>query len=159
MQASLGWLLIVLVLVYVALQVGLALYNYSHEPPHGTDDLPSTSDSPPTNSVISFYGGLRWRKRGIGATQPRWPWAKLDVGFDGVAIGPRFRWQPWRCPLWWFHTTDLRAESGDWALRLVINDTREVVIEVRQLGDVIKAMQSRGIRTGFVTEPIPWVKL
>lgn len=154
------WLVALLVLLPILVTVQI-LYNRSREPQHGTADLPCTADRPPVNGVVSYYGGLRWRKRGIGAINPRGPMARLDIGFDGVAVGPTFRWQSWGTPLWWFRNSDVRAENAGWALRLVINDTREILFEptLPSIAKILKAMELHGIRTDPSERLAPYFKL
>jgi len=157
---DLSSLLVALLVLWVVLLPVQVLQSGLRAPKCGTPDLKCTSEGPPIEGVVSYYGGLRWRQRGLGANL-RWPWARLDVGFDGVAIGPSFRWQPWRCPYWWFRSSDLRAEHGGWALRLVIKEASEMLFEPVQprVVVILKAMEARGLRTDYAEKPAPWIKL
>src|SRR6266852_377256 len=103
------------------------------------------------------------------AVAPAWARSQPQVAMGevrrrirfGVAIGPSFRWQPWRCPYWWFRSSDLRAEHGGWAPRLVIKEASEMLFEPVQprVVVILKAMEARGLRTDYAEKPAPWIKL
>jgi hypothetical protein len=141
--------------------VVMMVYHRFHRDPRGTRLVRSTQDSPPTQNVVSFYGGLGWRRLRIGAWDVRAPFARLAIGTDGVEIGPTFAWVPWYVPVWRFRLDDVRAEDGGWAVRLIVNDTHEIIFQpvLNTLRSVIWEMESRGVLVGPNAKPARYVRM
>jgi hypothetical protein len=138
----------------------MMVYFRFHRDPRGTRLVRSTRESPPTQNVVSFYGGLGWRRFSVGAWDVRAPFARLAIGTDGVSIGPANAWLPWYIPSWRFGPGDVRGEDGGWAVRLIVNETHEIIFQpiLATVGAVISEMESRGVRVRRDAKPARYVR-
>jgi hypothetical protein len=138
----------------------MMVYYRFHRDPKGTRLIRSTRDTPPVQDVVSFYGGLGWRRWRVGAWDVRAPFARLDIGTDGLAISPTFAWVPWYIPVWRFRPADVHVEDGGWAARLIVSEAHEIIFQpvLATTAAVIREMEAHGFQVSRDARPARYVR-
>jgi hypothetical protein len=106
--------------------------------------------APPSDNAVTYIGGGRWTRRGIGGLDVRWPMLRLTVGRDSLYYGPNQRWPLARfhpIPGWQIAASDVAAVScGHSAVHVKLKDGQDLVflpVFIRPKA-IVEALAARG---------------
>ena len=137
--------------VAVALIVGVGLLTWLLRARRAGQELRSAL---PQSDVISYVGGGRWRRVGIGGLDARWPLVRLAAGRDSLYFGPNDRWPLARLhaiPRWTVALGDVDVVSaGVTGVHLKLKDGHDLVFSplFTRPTAIVEALVARGYPAG-----------